>query len=121
VGTLAMMGPVMSALYGDNAYLMTAATLNFVTMVVIASSYGFGTSLTAIAVFLWMSGIYAAALLSRTFISKELIGEVSIVGGILIAASGLGVMHIKDCKTINLLPALFMPMVFFAIKSLLGK
>jgi len=121
VGTLAMMGPVMSALYGDNAYLMTAATLNFVTMVVIASSYGFGTSLTAIAVFLWMSGIYAAALLSRTFISKELIGEVSIVGGILIAASGLGVMHIKDCKTINLLPALLMPMVFFAIKSLLGK
>lgn len=121
VGTLAMMGPVMSALYGDNAYLMTAATLNFVTMVVIASSYGFGTSLTAIVVFLWMSGIYVAALMSRTFISEELIGEVSIVGGILIAASGLGVMHIKDCKTINLLPALFMPMVFFAVKSLLGQ
>lgn len=120
VGTLAMMGPVMSALYGDNAYLMTAATLNFVTMVVIASSYGFGTSLTAIAVFLWMTGIYSAALMSRTFISKELIGEVSIVGGILIAASGLGVLHIKDCKTINLLPALLMPMLFFAIKSLLG-
>lgn len=120
VGTLAMMGPVMSALYGDNAYLMTAATLNFVTMVVIASSYGFGTSLTAIAVFLWMTGIYSAALMSRTFISKELISEVSIVGGILIAASGLGVLHIKDCKTINLLPALLMPMVFFAIKSLLG-
>lgn len=120
VGTLAMMGPVMSALYGDNAYLMTAATLNFVTMVVIASSYGFGTSLTAIAVFLWMTGIYSAALMSRTFISDELISEVSIVGGILIAASGLGVLHIKDCKTINLLPALLMPMVFFAVKSLLG-
>lgn len=119
VGTLAMMGPVLSALYGDNTYLMTAAMLNFVTMVVIASSYGFGTALTAVAVFLWMSGIYGLALLSRTFISKELIAEVSIVGGILIAASGLGVLHIKDCKTINLLPALIMPMLFFAIKSLL--
>mgnify|MGYP002711170243 CR=1 FL=1 len=120
VGTLAMMGPVMSALYGDNTYLMTAATLNLVTMIVVASSYGFGVSLTAIVVFLWMSGIYAIALLSRSFISEELISEVSLVGGILIAASGLGVLHIKDCKTINLLPALLVPMVFFAIKSLLG-
>ncbi len=120
VGTLAMMGPVMSALYGDNTYLMTAATLNLVTMIVVASSYGFGVSLTAIVVFLWMSGIYAIALLSRSFISDELIAEVSLVGGILIAASGLGVLHIKDCKTINLLPALLVPMIFFAIKSLLG-
>ena len=120
VGTLAMMGPVMSALYGYNTYLMTAATLNLVTMIVVASSYGFGVSLTAIVVFLWMSGIYAIALLSRSFISDELISEVSLVGGILIAASGLGVLHIKDCKTINLLPALLVPMVFFAIKSLLG-
>lgn len=118
VGTLAMMGPVMSALYGDNTYLMTAATLNLVTMIVLASSYGFGTALTAIVVFIWMTSIYGIAILSRNFISDELISEVSLVGGILIAASGLGVLHIKDCKTINLLPALFMPMIFFALKAL---
>lgn len=51
---------------------------------------------------------------------QELIGEVSVVGGVLIAAAGLGVMGIKDCKTINLLPALLMPMVFFALKDLLA-
>lgn len=118
IGTLAMMGPVMSALYGDNTYLMTAATLNLVTMIVLASSYGFGTALTAIVVFIWMTSIYGIAMLSRNFISDELISEVSLVGGILIAASGLGILHIKDCKTINLLPALFMPMIFFALKAL---
>lgn len=120
VGTLAMMGPVMSALYGDDTYLMTAATLNLVTMIVVASSYGFGVVITSVIVLLWMSSIYGIAMLSRTFISEELIAEVSLVGGILIAASGLGVLHIKDCKTINLLPALFMPILFFAIKSLLN-
>lgn len=119
VGTLSMMGPVLSALYGDDTYLMTAATLNLVTMIVIASSYGFGTALTAIAVLAWQGGIYGIARLSATFISEELIAEVSIVGGVLIAASGLGVLNIKDCKTINLLPALFVPMLFFVVKSLL--
>lgn len=120
VGTLSMMGPVLSALYGDDTYLMTAATLNLVTMIVIASSYGFGTALTAIAVFSWQGGIYGIANVSAAFISEELIGEVSVVGGVLIAAAGLGVMGIKDCKTINLLPALLMPMVFFALKDLLA-
>ena len=120
VGTLAMMGPVMSALYGDDTYLMTAATLNLVTMIVVASSYGFGVVITSVIVLVWMSSIYGIAMLSRTFISEELIAEVSLVGGILIAASGLVVLHIKDCKTINLLPALFMPILFFAIKSLLN-
>lgn len=120
VGTLSMMGPVLSALYGDNTYLMTAATLNLVTMIVLASSYGFGIAVTGLVIFVWQASIYGIAKVSQTFISEQLITEVSVVGGVLIAASGLGVLNIKDCKTINLLPALVMPMLFFLIKNLLG-
>ena len=118
VGTLAIMGPVNAALNGDNTFLMTLATMNFVTMIVIASSYGFAVSVTSIVVLVWLSSIYGIAKVSQSFISQELITEVSIVGGVLIAASGLGVMHIKDCKTINLLPALIMPMLFFLFRKL---
>ena len=118
VGTLAIMGPVNAALNGDNTFLMTLATMNFVTMIVIASSYGFAVSVTSIVVLIWLSSIYGIAKVSQSFISQELITEVSIVGGVLIAASGLGVMHIKDCKTINLLPALIMPMLFFLFRKL---
>ncbi len=120
VGTLSMMGPVLSALYGDNTYLMTGATLNLVTMIVIASSYGFGTALTAIVLFFWQASIYGIAHVSAAFISEELISEVSVVGGVLIAAAGLGVLNIKDCKTINLLPSLILPMVFFLLRKLLN-
>ena len=115
VGTLSMMGPVL-----DNTYLMTAATLNLVTMIVVASSYGFWVSITGLFVFVWQGGIYGIAKLSAGFISDALISEVSIVGGVLIAAAGLGVMNIKDCKTINLLPALLMPMLYFLCAHFLG-
>lgn len=118
VGTLAIMGPVNSALTGDDTFLMTLATMNLVTMVVMASTYGFGVAVTSVAVFLWLTSIYGIAMLSAEFISPALTAEISIVGGILIAASGLGVLNIKDCKTINLLPALFMPMLFFLGKKL---
>lgn len=49
-------------------------------------------------------------------IPDEMICEMSIVGGTLIAASGLGILGIKDCKTLNLLPSLFVPVVFFILK-----
>ena len=120
VGTLSMMGPVLCALKGDNTYLMTCATLNLVTMIVIASSYGFGTAVTGVVVFLWQSAFYGIAHMSESFISDELVAETSVVGGVLIAAAGLGVLNIKDCKTINLLPALVLPMLYFLIKDGLG-
>lgn len=115
IGTLSMMGPVLSALYGDDTYLMTNATLVLVTMVVLASQYGFGVAAAAIAVFAWQSMFFLLAKLSQSLISESVIAEVSLVGGILITAAGLGILHIKDCKTINLLPSLLVPFVFFWI------
>lgn len=119
VGTLSMMGPVLSALQGDDTYLLTAAVLNGVTMIVIGSGYGIGVIVTAVIVALWQASFYGIAKLSADFISDELVCETSIVGGVLIAAAGLGVLNIKDCKTTNLLPALLMPLLYFFLKGLL--
>lgn len=119
VGTLSMMGPVLSALKGDDTYLLTAAVLNGVTMIVLASSYGIGVIVTSVIVFLWQGFFYGLAVLSADFISDDLVCETSIVGGILIAAAGLGILNIKDCKTANLLPALLMPILYFFVKGLL--
>ncbi len=119
IGTLSMLGPVISALQGDNTYLYTNATLDFVTSTVLASAYGIGMIWAAPVLFCWQGAFYLMARLSQSAISDSLIAELSIVGGILIIASGLGLMKIKDCKTLNMLPSLLVPIVFFALMSLL--
>lgn len=48
IGTLSILGPVQSALYGDNTYLFTNATLDFVTSMVLAATYGVGMALAAV-------------------------------------------------------------------------
>lgn len=120
IGTLSMVGPIMSALYADNTYLYTNAMLDLVTSAVLASTYGFGMILAAPILFLWQGSIYLIALYARSFISDDMMTEMSVVGGALITASGLSILKIKDCKIVNLMPALFIPVVFFAIKRLLG-
>ena len=120
IGTLSIVGPINSALLDDNTFLFTNATLDLVTSAILAATYGWGIALAAPILFCWQGSIYLIAKLCGNVISDELLCEMSIVGGTLIAASGLSILEIKDCKTLNLLPALFVPVVFFLIKGLWG-
>ena len=115
IGTLSILGPIQSALYSDHTFLFTNATLDFVTSMVLASTYGIGIALSAIVLFLWQGSIYVCAGFLAPFLSPELMTEISIIGGILIASSGIGILGLKDCKTLNMLPALLVPVIYAVI------
>ena len=120
IGTLSILGPVNSAINGDHTYLFTNATLDLVTSTVLASTYGIGMALAAPVLFLWQGGIYVLALLLGNFMTADMMTEISVVGGILIASSGLSILKVKDCKTLNMLPAVLGPVVWFILKGLIG-
>ncbi len=119
IGPLSMLGPVVSALKGDNTLLFTNATLDLVSAVVFASTYGIGMLLAAPVLFLWQGMFYAVALMSSQAVSDALMNELLIVGGLLILGSGLSLLNLKDCKTLNLLPSLLVPVLWFALKAIL--
>lgn len=119
IGPLAMLGPVISALKGDNTFLFTNATLDLVTSAVFASTYGIWVILAAPVLFCWQGMFYLVAKVSRTAISEALMAELLIVGGLMIVASGLSLLKLKDCKTLNMLPSLLIPVIWFLAKSLI--
>lgn len=120
IGPLSMLGPVISALNGDNTFLFTNATLDLVSSFVFASTYGIGMALAAPVLFLWQGLFYSITRLSSEAISQALMAELLVTGGMLIMASGLGLLGIKDCKTLNLLPALLVPVLWFILKYAIG-
>lgn len=117
IGTLSIVGPVMSALYGDHTYLFTNATLDLVTSTVLAGTYGIGMALAAPVLFLWQGSIYLLTCLAGPIISDALVTEISIVGGILILCSGISILKIKEIKTLDMLPSLIIPPLFFLLKK----
>ena len=117
IGTLSILGPVQSALYHDYTFLFTNATLDLVTAMVLATTYGVGMCLAAVVLFCWQGGIYALTLLLGNFITDTMMCELSIVGGFLIAMSGIGILGLKDCRTVNFLPALIVPPVWCVIAA----
>ena len=117
---LSILGPIQSALQGDNTYLFTNAILDGITSIVLSSTFGIGIALAAIILFCWQGAIYLLAGLIAPFITDTLMTEISLVGGVLIFASGLGILGIKKIKTLNLLPALLIPPVAVTILSHFG-
>ena len=117
IGTLSILGPIESAVHGDNTFLFTNATLDFVSSMVLASTYGIGIAIAAGVLFCWQGGIYLLACLLGSFMTNDMMTEISIIGGILIASSGISILKIKDCKTLNMLPSLLIPIVFFYCKT----
>lgn len=119
IGTFSMVGPVLSALYGDNTYLFVNATLDLISSAVLATTYGIGMAWAAPVLFCWQGTFYLIAKLSADAITDDFRTELCITGGTLIAASGFSILGIKDCKTINMLPAFLIIILFFIVKSLL--
>ncbi|KRM55173.1 DUF554 domain-containing protein [Lacticaseibacillus sharpeae] len=118
IGTLSIVGPIEAAMTGDITMLLTNGMLDGVTSMVLASTFGVGMVLAAPVLFCWQGGIYLIATLLQGAISNTMITEVSIVGGILIMTSGLTILNIKKISTLNLLPALVVPVVGVLIMGL---
>ncbi len=118
IGPLSMLGPVISALKGDHTFLFTNATLDFVSSMVFASTYGIGMVLAAPVLFCWQGMFWLIAHVSSSAISDALMAELLIVGGLLITGSGLSLLQLKDCRTLNLLPALLVPVIWFLLRGM---
>ena len=118
IGTLSILGPIQSSLNGDNTFLYTNATLDLVTSLVLATSYGIGIILAAPVLLLWQSALYFGAAGVAEYLNGPLMTEISIVGGFLILCSGLSVLKLKEFKTMNMLPSLLVPPLWFLLRGL---
>lgn len=118
IGTLSILGPIQSALYNNNTFLFTNAGLDFITSTILSCAYGFGIIYSAVVLFLFQGSIYLIGLYLGEYISSAFFNEISIVGGILILSSGLSILKIKNAKTMNMLPSLFVTPVLWLIVRL---
>lgn len=117
IGTLSILGPIQSALYNDHTMLFTNATLDLISSLVLASTFGISIIYAAGFLFLWQGSIYLSATFLASFLTDSLMAEIGLVGGILILGTGLNILKAIKIKTINFLPALAIPPIFFLILS----
>lgn len=120
VGSMAIVGALKSGLLGDHQTLYAKAVLDGITSIIFASSMGIGVIFSAGAVFLYQGLITIAASALKHVLIESVILEMSAVGGLLIMGLGFNLLEFKRIKVGNMLPAMFMPLIFYIIKLILS-
>lgn len=124
IGTFSIVGPLLSCMSPSqgwdfsepaNTFLYTNATLDLVSSAVLAASYGWVMLWAAPILFCWQGMFYLLAYWCSAGMPEAMRSELSLVGGVLILSSGLSILGIKDCRTVNLLPSLLVPVIYYLI------
>lgn len=112
VGAMAVVGSLESGLQGNHTTLFAKSILDGVSSIIFASSLGIGVMLSSIAVFIYQGSITLLAGCLSTVLTDTVIGNMSAVGSLLIVGLGFNMLGLSKIKVANLLPAIFMPIIF---------
>jgi uncharacterized membrane protein YqgA involved in biofilm formation len=114
---MAIVGSLESGLSNNHQTLYAKSVLDGITAVVFASTFGIGVLFSAVSVFLYQGFITLIASLLRPVLVETVVAQMTAVGGLLIMAIGINILEIKQIKVGNMLPAIFMPLMFYLIKA----
>lgn len=115
VGAMAIIGSLESGISGNHETLFAKSILDGITSILFSSTLGIGVIFAAIPVFIYQGTITLLANSIKDLLTPEVIREMSSVGGILIMALGINVLGLKKIKVGNLLPAIFIPIIYYTL------
>jgi hypothetical protein len=117
VGSMAIVGSLESGLADNHQTLYAKSILDGIASVIFASSLGWGVLFSAIPVLIYQGALTLSASVMKPFLTPLVVDQMSAVGGLLILAIGINLLELKKINVGNMLPAIFVPMIYFAIKS----
>lgn len=119
VGSMTILGSINDALLHDTSILVTKSLLDMIMAVVFASTLGIGVIFSAVTVLVYQGLLTACASFVAPYLTAEVIAQMSFVGSILIAGIGLNFVYTPKLKLANMLPAMFIPLIWYVIGGII--
>jgi uncharacterized membrane protein YqgA involved in biofilm formation len=120
-GSMAIVGSLQSGLQGNHQTLFVKSVMDGTMSLVFGASLGIVTAFSAIPVIIYQGGIALGSLYIRDFLASDIVREMSAVGSLIIAAIGFNFLAVKEIKAANLIPAMFIPLIYFIIAGLVNQ
>ena len=122
VGSMAIMGSFDAGLRGDYQTIFAKSALDGVMAVTFAATMGVGVLFSGATVLLYQGALTLLAALVEPLLSPEVIVELSAVGGVMLIGTGINILGLSPqrLKVGNMLPAMVLPVVWFAVSGWFG-
>ena len=112
IGAMAVVGAVEDGIHGNYTILAAKALMDFVIILVMASSMGKGCIFSAIPVGIFQGSVTLLARLVEPLLTAAALGNLSLVGSVLIFCVGINLIWKNTVRVANLLPAILVAIAY---------
>ena len=122
VGSMTILGSIQAGLYKDYTVLFTKSIMDFVSCLAFSAALGPGAVLACVPVLLVQGTLTLLASFAAPLLSSAAVAEMSAVGGVIFLGLGIELLGLRQekIKVGDMLPAIFLPLLYHSIKPLLG-
>lgn len=115
IGAMAIVGAVEDGIHGNYTILAAKALMDFVIILVMASSMGKGCIFSAIPVGIFQGSVTLLARLVEPLLTTAALSNLSLVGSVLIFCVGINLIWKNTIRVANLLPAIIVAVAYALI------
>jgi len=108
VGAMTVIGSIEDGISGDYTILVSKSILDFIIVMVMASSMGKGPIFSAIPIFVCQGLITVLAVVLKPLLTDLSMSYLSMVGSVLIFGVGINLVFGKKVRVANMLPAIIL-------------
>lgn len=119
IGALALLGPLKAGLAGDYELMYFKAALDFISSLVFATIYDKSIFLSAVMLLIYEGGLFILSTFIEPILTPIVIEQISQIGSIILIGLGIEQLGIKQIKTVNYTPAMFVPIVISLVKGMM--
>ena len=112
IGAMAIVGAVEDGINGNYTILAAKALMDFVIILVMASSMGKGCIFSAVPVGIFQGSVTLLARLVEPLLTTAALDNLSLVGSVLIFCVGINLIWKNTIRVANLLPALIVAIAY---------
>lgn len=116
IGAMAIVGAIEDGISGDYTILLTKSILDLIIVMVMTASMGKGPVFSFIPVFVLQGTVTLLSKVIQPILTESAMGNLSMIGSILIFCVGLNLVFGKKVRVANLLPAIIFAVAFAFIK-----
>ncbi|MFK7937451.1 MAG: DUF554 domain-containing protein [Saprospiraceae bacterium] len=114
IGSMTILGAIEEGLTGKRELLLVKSTLDGITSIAFAATYGIGVLFSIIPMLILQGGITLSASKLERFFTENIISMISVTGGALILGIGIRMLKLGEVNIENLLPSIVVAVVLTA-------
>ncbi len=118
VGAMTIVGAIKAGAEGDYNLILMKSVMDGFMAVMLTAAMGIGVIFSVITILVYQGGLTLLAAWIGPMIGERGLTELSGLGGILVIMIGINLLGLKEIKTANFIPGLFIILIFTSLEPL---